>query len=132
MEFDFTKEQVWKGEVKYTLSDFIRDFKNEIKYQFKKTRKNKTMLERIFKTFYLVVFLKADSKTNKEIHKMTKMPLDLIKMIVKSNTENIEMLEGIIMAKYLNNIKKYQFISDGLNSQLVNAWIGHFHQKRKL
>ena len=105
MEFDFTKEQVWKGEVKYTLSDFIRDFKNEIKYQFKKTRKNKTMLERIFKTFYLVVFLKADSKTNKEIHKMTKMPLDLIKMIVKSNTENIEMLEGIIMAKYLNNIK---------------------------
>ena len=88
LDFDFTTEQVWSGKVKYSLADFTRDLENEVKFQFKKTCKRKKEFNRLFKFLNLIIVLKSNGKTNKQIHRITKAPLDLIKMTIETNQEN--------------------------------------------
>lgn len=122
-----TKEQIYSGEVDYSLDDFIKDFRKEAvevwgkKRLDKKHNKSKTL----YKALLLIIAFTSQGKTPRMINEILlgKNTVELeeyLQTIVDMYKQEIQILEGLQMKMFLENIKNYQ-TSDSLNLMLLNA-----------
>ncbi|OGM25739.1 hypothetical protein A3D00_03350 [Candidatus Woesebacteria bacterium RIFCSPHIGHO2_02_FULL_38_9] len=130
---DLTTKQIFSGEVKYTLDDFVRDFKEQVEKDWGKERlykenKNKT----VFQGILITIAFASQKKPLKIISEFVlgsdnQEPLELTKYIIDMYAREIEVLEGLQMKMFLDNMKTYR-LSDSLNLKMLNAnfrtWLG--------
>ncbi|RJR29222.1 hypothetical protein C4564_02690 [Candidatus Microgenomates bacterium] len=123
---NLTAKQIYMEEVAYTLDDFARDFKARLKDQWgeKLDDKNKGG-NTLYQAILIFVVFASQSKplkltveivlgtVNEETVKLTK---DILGMYEKE----VEILEGLQMKIFLDNLKKYH-LSDSLNLKMLNA-----------
>lgn len=131
---DLTQEQIFTEKVIYTLDDFARDFRARVKEDWGEERVDSpnNAKKTLYQGILLLVVFASQRKTlkfttevvlgtvNEETLKITK---DIIGMYLKE----VEILEGLQMKMFLDNLKKYYF-SDSLNLKMLNAnfriWLG--------
>ena len=122
-----THEQLFSGEVKYTLEDFERDFRKDAikswgKKKLDKKHKNGNTL---YQGILFIVVFTSQKKSPKEINelllgKSTKELEESLETIIDMYKKEIYILEGLQMNMFLENIKKYR-ASDSLNLMLLNT-----------
>lgn len=124
---NITHEQLFSGEVKYTLEDFERDFrKDTIKsWGRKKLDKKHKNGNTLYQGLLLIIVFTSQKKYPKEINelllgKSTKELEESLETIVDMYEKEIYILEGLQMNMFLENINKYR-ASDSLNLMLLNA-----------
>jgi hypothetical protein len=102
MKWEFTGEQVVKGEVSYSLEDFREDFYLEVKDNFPEY--DKKALDSIYRLAYDVCYCAATKRELDELlkhfkKKGIKADLKYLELIRDSNLENIDMLKAIFARK---------------------------------
>jgi len=119
MEKDFTPSQVRKGEVDYSLEEFLNDLWEDVKssvskgdFNFlprgsKRDRKYDDTIREIFYFYYEICYLAAIKKSYLKItlKRSSEAQKKAIKKALKENKENINMLHAIFrnqMARELN------------------------------
>lgn len=123
---NLTAAQIWKGEVNYSLDDFVKDFREKVKEGWGEERIDKGKGDRtLFKGLLTVVVFASQYKPVKLISeitmgKSTKECLDLTQYIIDMYPKEIEILEGLQMKMFLDNLKNYG-VSDYLNLKLLNT-----------
>lgn len=130
---DLTAEKIYTGKVSYTLNDFIKDFRGRLKKdwgdeQLDKDHNGKTLYHGLL---LMVVFASEHKplkqvceivmgRSNEETQKITKEILDMYK-------HEVEVLEGVQMKMFLDNLQKF-CVNESLNLKLLNAdirsWLG--------
>jgi hypothetical protein len=131
MEWDFTTNQVLKGEVKYKLKDFLDDLYNELKFNFSKYKRKE--LNRLKRLYYRVMYFGFLGNSTNKIAELLKIDPEFAKLIIDNNEENIQMLEAIIMSKFLKNLRESGgLFPNQLNLDLTNAQLRKFHKKHNL
>lgn len=123
---NLTPKQIYLGETNYTLADFMRNFREKLKKDWgskliDKGNKSKTIYQGIF----IIIVFASQGKSLKMISKFvlgksTGEPLSIIKEIIAVYKQEAEILEGIQMKMFLDNLKQYG-LSDSLNLKLLNA-----------
>lgn len=123
---DLTPKQIFKGEVDYSLDDFVKDFRQTLKESWgseliDKVTNNKT----IYQGILLLVVLASQDKSLKLIcetvmGKSTDEVTKTTKDIVDMYGQEIEVLRGLQMKMFLDNLKNY-YLSESLNLKLLNA-----------
>jgi len=122
---NLTAKQIFSGEVSYTLDEFVIDFRKKARdgwgEKIDKGNGNKT----VFQGLLTVVVFASQHKPLKMITditmgKSTKECLDLTQYVIDMYPNEIEILEGLQMKMFLDNIKNYG-VSDYLNLKLLNT-----------
>ena len=134
MQWEFTGEQVVKGEVGYTLEEFRKDYYEEIKANFPEFDDQEA--DRMFRIAYDVCYCVATNRQLSELvkHLRTKeisSDEKYLELIRDSNAENIAMLRAIFAATVSAYLKMESDILDFHLQELINIKlrIGH-HQMR--
>lgn len=119
-------KQIYMEEVAYTLDDFARDFKVRLKDQWgeKLDDKNKGG-NTLYQALLLLVVFASQHKplrmTTEVILGTTKQEaLELTEDILSTYEREVEILEGLQMKMFLDNLKKYH-CPDSLNLKMLNA-----------
>ncbi len=122
-----TREQIFSGEVDYSLDDFARDFRKEAVEVWGKDKLDKKhkSSNTLYQTLLLIISFTSQRKTPKEINEIllgrsTEELEENLQTIIDMYEQEIVVLEGLQMKMFLDNIKKYQ-VSNPLNLMLVNA-----------
>ena len=130
---NLTAKKIYTGEVSYTLDDFVIDFRKRLNDDWGEKRLDE---DHNGKTLYhglllMVVFASEHKplrlicdvvlgKSNEETQGITKEILDMYE-------HEIEVLEGVQMKMFLDNLQKF-CVSESLNLKLLNAdihnWLG--------
>jgi len=102
MKWEFSCEQVARGEVEYSLKAFRADYRREIRDNFEDF--DADQLEAMYKLAYDVCYCCAVRKDLKSLvahckEKGIKVDLEYLQLIRNSNLENIEMLKAIFAKK---------------------------------
>lgn len=123
---NLTAAQIWKGEVNYTLDDFVKDFREKVKEGWGEERIDKGKGDRtLFKGLLIIVVFASQYKPIKLISevtmgKSTKECLELTQYIIDMYPKEIEILEGLQMKMFLDNLKNYG-VPGFLNLILLNT-----------
>ena len=126
MEWDFSAEQVAKGEIEYTLENFRDDFRNEVRANFPDY--DQKDLEVMFHLAYDVCYCAALRQDFKELlshcrDKGVNVDMKYLELIKKSNSENIEMLKAVFA------IRVSEFMDEGLNNRDALKKLEEYHRK---
>ncbi len=126
MNWDFTGQQVVKGEVTYTLEEFRADFYQEVKENFPDFGKED--LKAIFELAYDVCYVTASQRKLGELlaycnKKGIKADLKYLTLIRDSNLGNIEMLKAIFARKVS------EFMDQGLSGTDALKKLDEYHRK---
>ena len=126
MNWDFTGQQVVRGEVSYTLEEFRADFYREVQENF--TDYGKEELQAIFQLAYDVCYCTAAQRKLGELlaycrEKGIKADLKYLKLIRDSNLENIEMLKAIFARKVS------EFMDQGLSGTDALKKLDDYHRQ---
>lgn len=123
---NLTSKKIYQGEANYALDDFMRDFRKKAEKDWgsellDKSNKNQTLYQGIL----IIVVFASQRKSLKTISKLilgksAKKHQGMIKKIVDMYSLEIEILEGLQMKMFLDNLKLYG-LSDSLNLQLLDA-----------
>jgi len=102
MKWEFSCEQVARGEVEYSLKAFRADYRREIRDNFEDF--DADQLEAMYSLAYDVCYCCAVRKDLKSLvahckEKGIKVDLEYLQLIRNSNLENIEMLKAIFAKK---------------------------------
>ncbi len=102
MKWDFTPEQVAKGEIEYTLEEFRADLMGEVKENF--SDKNPDEVDSLFTLAYDVCYcsaLRHDLQNLLDHCQQQGFGIDMqfLELIRDSNTDNTEMLKAIFAKK---------------------------------
>jgi len=124
MEWDFTCEQVAKGDVAYTLQEFREDYLSEVKDNFDDY--DPDQLDAIFSLAYDVCYCTA---VRQDLNVLLKHCLDkgiqvdikYLELIRDSNLENIEMLKAIFAKKVS------EFMEEGLDAKASLKKLEEYH-----
>ncbi len=131
MEWDFTSAQVWKGEVDYTLEDFLRDLRSEIDCNFE--GKDDKWREMATQGFYRVMYFSCLGKSPKEVSEILHMDEELVEGVLKELKPNIGMLTAIFMGHFLRNLKASGgMLPTAENLRIINGHMGRFHTLHNL
>lgn len=125
MKWDFTGEQVVKGEVDYSLEEFREDFYLEVQENFPEY--DKKALDSIYRLAYDVCYCVATQRDLGELlkhckKKGIKADLKYLELIRDSNLENIDMLKAIFARKVS------EFMDAGLNSKDALNRLDEYHK----
>ena len=125
MQWEFTGEQVVKGEVGYTLEEFRKDYYEEIKANFPEFDDQEA--DRMFRIAYDVCYCVATNRQLSELveHLRTKeisSDEKYLELIRDSNAENIAMLRAIFAAIVSGHLKK------GLSSREAMQKLEEYHK----
>ena len=125
MRWEFTGEQVVKGEVNYSLEEFREDFYLEVKDNFPEY--DKKALDSIYRLAYDVCYCVATKRDLDELlkhfkKKGIKADLKYLSLIRDSNLENIDMLKAIFARKVA------EFMDEGLNSRDALKKLDEYHK----
>lgn len=131
MEWDFTPSQVMKGEVNYTIEDFLRDLRSEMDYNFEK--KDDKFREKATQAFYRVMYFSSLGKSPREVSEMLCMDEQLVTDVLKELKPNIEMFIAIVMRQFLCNLKASGgMLPNTENLRLINGRMRRFHNLHNL
>jgi hypothetical protein len=122
---NLTAPQIFKDEASYTLDDFVKDFREKVKEGWGETIDKGNGNKTVFQGLLTVVVFASQHKPVKLISeitmgKSTKECLDLTQYIIDMYPKEIEVLEGLQMKMFLDNLKNYG-VSDYLNLKLLNT-----------
>ena len=124
---NLTAKQIYEGEVSYTLDDFAQDFRIKTEQDWSGellNRKNKSSKSLYQGILSLVVFASQRKSvkfiTETILGKSTKELLQATKEMIDMYKNEVEILEGLQMKIFLDNLKKYK-VSDSINLKLLNA-----------
>jgi hypothetical protein len=125
MKWEFTGEQVVKGEVNYSLEEFREDFYLEVKDNFPEY--DKKALDSIYRLAYDVCYCVATKRELEELlkhfkKKGIKADLKYLELIRDSNLENIDMLKAIFARKVS------EFMDAGLSPADAMKKIEEYHK----
>lgn len=131
---NLTAKDIYTGKVTYTLDNFVKDFRKRLKKDWGEKRldkdlKGKTLYQGLL---FMVVFASQHkplsmicetimSGSSDETQKITK---DILNMYERE----IEVLEGLQMKMFLDNLQKY-WLPESLNLKLLNADIRKWLEK---
>lgn len=124
---DLTAKQIYTEEVAYSLDDFAKDFRVKVKTDWGEERVDQD--NKAKKTLYQgILIMVIFASQHKPIRMITEVVLGtvneetmkLTKDIVSMYEKEAEILEGLQMKMFLDNLKKYQ-LSDSLNLKMLNA-----------
>lgn len=122
-----TKEQLFSGEVEYSLEEFEKDFRaNTIKTWGRKKLDEKHGNENtLYQGLLFIIAFTSQGKSPKEINeiilgKSTKELEENLKTIIDLYKQEIRVLEGLMMKMFLENLKNYH-VSDSVNLMLINT-----------
>jgi hypothetical protein len=123
---DLTAKQIFKEEVNYSLNDFVKDFRQTLKQSWGSERIDKvTNNKSLYQGILLLVVLTSQDKSLRLIcevvmGKSTDEVMKMTKDIIDMYGQEIEVLRGLQMKMFLDNLKKY-YLSESLNLKLLNA-----------
>jgi len=125
MKWEFTGEQVVKGEINYSLEEFREDFYLEVKDNFPEY--DKKALDSIFRLAYDVCYCVATKRDLGELlkhckKKGIKADIKYLGLIRDSNLENIDMLKAIFARKVS------EFMDAGLGSAEALKKLDEYHK----
>ena len=126
MKWNFTGEQVVKGEVDYSLEEFRKDFYGEVKDNFPEYGTEK--LDSIYRLAYDVCYCTAAQRDLGELlehcrEKGLKADMKYLELIRDSNLANIDMLKAIFARKVS------EFMDEGLSSEDALKKLDEYHKK---
>ncbi len=126
MKWDFTGDQVVKGEVDYSLEEFREDFYAEVKDNFPEY--DTKALDSIYRLAYDVCYCVATQRDLGELlkhcrEKGIKADIKYLELIRDSNLDNIDMLKAIFARKVS------EFMDEGLNSADALKKLDEYHKK---
>lgn len=122
--FELKPSQIFKSEVEYTLDEFIMDFRERLKDEWKgdldKENGNKTLFQGLF----LIVVFASQGKSKKFISEIVfggsdKKRMKLLDDMLEIYQKEIEIMESFQMKMFLQNLEKYH-ASDAVNLKLLN------------
>jgi hypothetical protein len=125
MQWDFTGEQVVKGEVDYSLEEFRKDFYAEVKENFPEY--SKEALDSMYRLAYDVCYCIAAQHDLGELlkhcrEKGIKTDMKYLELIRNSNLANIDMLKAIFARKVS------EFLDEGLSSSDALKKLDAYHK----
>jgi hypothetical protein len=125
MQWEFTGEQVVRGEVDYSLEEFRKDFYAEVKDNFPEY--DKQALDSMYRLAYDVCYCMASQRDLGELlahckQKGIKADLKYLELIRNSNLANIDMLKAIFAHKVS------EFMDEGLSSSDALKKLDEYHQ----
>jgi len=124
---NLTATQIYTEKVAYTLDDFAKDFRAKVKEDWGEERVDKD--NKAKKTLYQgILIMVIFASQHKPLRMITEVVLGtvneetmkLTKDIVSMYEKEAEILEGLQMKMFLDNLKKYH-LSDSLNLKMLNA-----------
>jgi hypothetical protein len=128
-----TAQKIYTGEVPYTLNDFTRDFRKRLEADWGERRLDKDHKGKtLYQGLLLIVVFASQHKPLKLIcevvmGKSSDETQEITKDILDMYEQEIEVLEGIQMKMFLDNLQKF-CVSESLNLKLLNAnirnWLG--------
>ena len=126
MQWEFTGDQVVKGEVDYSLEEFREDFYAEVKENFPEY--GKEALDSMYRLAYDVCYCIAAQRDLGELLKHCKgkgikADMKYLELIRDSNLANIDMLKAIFARKVS------EFMDAGLNSADALKKLDEYHKK---
>ena len=126
MEWDFSPEQVVKGEIDYTLQEFRQDYHSEIEDNFDDF--DPDQLSVIYSLAYDVCYASAIRQDLKTIlahwtSKGVQVDLAYLELIRDSNLANIEMLKAIFARKVS------EFMDVGLDAEAALKKLEAYHKR---
>lgn len=124
MKWQFTTEQVAKGEVRYGLEEFRRDFRNEVNENF--SDYSKQDLEIMFHVAYDVCYCCAVRQELAQLlehcrNRGLKVEMKFLELIRDANLENIEMLKAVFACKVA------AYIKEGLSNEDALKKLEEYH-----
>ena len=125
MKWDFTGDQVVKGEVDYSLEEFREDFYAEVKDNFPEYETK--ALDSIYRLAYDVCYCVATQRDLGELLKHCrgkgiKADIKYLELIRDSNLDNIDMLKAIFARKVS------EFMDEGLSSADALKKLDAYHK----
>ncbi|MCX5896489.1 MAG: hypothetical protein NTZ51_11770 [Proteobacteria bacterium] len=126
MKWDFTGDQVVKGEVDYSLEEFRKDFYAEVKNNFPEY--DTKALDSIYRLAYDVCYCVATQRDLGELlkhcrEKGIKADIKYLELIRDSNLDNIDMLKALFARKVS------EFMDEGLSSADALKKLDAYHKK---
>jgi len=126
MKWDFTYEQVAKGEIDYTLQEFRKDYFSEVKDNFDDY--DPEQLDAIFSLAYDVCYCTSIRQDLNILlkhcgDKGLQVDIKYLELIRDSNLENIEMLKAIFAKKVS------EFMDEGLDAEASLKKLEEYHSK---
>ena len=126
MKWNFTGEQVVKGEVDYSLEEFRKDFFEEVKANFPEYGTEE--LDSIYRLAYDVCYCTAAQRDLSELlehcrEKGLKADMKYLELIRDSNLANIDMLKAIFARKVS------EFMDEGLSSEDALKKLDEYRKK---
>ena len=122
-----TREQIFSGEIDYTLEKFAKDFRKEAvevwgKKRLDKKHKNSNTL---YQALLLITAFTSQGRKPRAINKIllgksSKELEENLTSIIDMYKQEIRVIEGLQMKMFLENIKKYR-VPDSLNLIILNA-----------
>lgn len=123
---NLTAKQIYLEEVVYTLDDFASDFKMKLIGDWGEKRINQRSKFglSVYSAIFVMVVFNSQHKPLKFITKIVlgtvnEETLKLTKGISEMYKKEAEILEGLQIKMFLENLKKYH-LSDSLNLKLLN------------
>jgi hypothetical protein len=125
MKWDFTADQVFAGEVVYTLEEFRKDYYEEIRANFPEFDEKES--DRMFRLAYDVCYCAATRRELSELvahlrKKGISSDEQYLRLIRDSNLDNIEMLKAIFAATVSGYLK------EGLSSREAVQKLDAYHK----
>lgn len=126
MKWEFTCEQVARGETEYSLEVFRDDYRREVEENFDDF--DPEQLDVIYSLAYDVCYCCAVRKDLKTLvrhytGKGVKVDLQYLELIRDSNLENIDMLKAIFAKKVSD------FINEGLDAEASLEKLEEYHSR---
>jgi hypothetical protein len=124
MEWTFTSEQVAKGEVDYSLEEFIHNFYEEVKDNFPEygTEELKTISRLAYDVCYCTAIRRDLSELLEHCReKGLKVDMKYLELIRDSNLTNIDMLKALFARKVS------ELIDEGLGSEDALKKLDEYH-----
>src|SRR5581483_8724227 len=124
---DLTATQIYTEEVSYSLDDFATDFRTKLEQDWGKDKLNAQNKggNTLYQALLILVVLASQHKplnviTRIVLGTISDDSVKLTKEIKENYQKEIEILEGLQMKMFLENLKKYH-CSDSLNLKMLNA-----------
>ena len=116
MNWDFTSEDIIKGDADYSLRDFEKDLKDEVKLNFPDL--NEKELNSVFNFIFAVCLCVAlDYDIRDLLDEYETIKFELLEAIKYQNEENIDTIRAILQRAYLD------FIDQGFTEKEAAAML---------
>lgn len=123
---NLTAKKIFTGEVAYTLDDFASDFRKRLKKEWGEKRLDEDLKGKtLYQGLLLMVVFASQHKPLSVICEIimggsSDETQKLTKDILGTYEQEVEVLEGLQMKMFLDNLQNFG-LSDSLNLKLLNA-----------